>query len=54
MSTFFLVFEVFTEMKRSFRSTSDHCRQQQTPRRIAVHMPVITTGPMFGSCVQAS
>ena len=53
MSTFSPVLEVFTEMKPSFRSTSDHCRQQQSPRRIAVHMPVITTAPMFGSCVQA-
>ena len=54
ISTFSPVLDVFTEMNPSFRSTSDHFRQQQSPRRIAVHMPVMITGRMKSSSAQAS
>ena len=54
MSTVSPVFEVFTAMNPASKSTSSHFKRQQSPRRMAVHMPVTTIGRMKSSPAQAS
>ena len=54
MVTVWPVLAVFTVMNRRARSTSFHLSMQQSPRRIAVHMPVIMIGRIKSSSLQAS
>ena len=48
------VFAVLTVMKRRVRSTSFHLSRQQSPRRMAVHIPVTMIGRMKSSSLAVS